>query len=213
MVWVPGEEEKPISVSYSNGITVKGVGPTSRALLEREEGDWIGIRGPYGRGFEVIGKKPVLISGGCGIAPMAYLTEQLKKDYTIVMGAKSADELIFEERLKKHDLKVCTDDGSRGEKIFPHEVLKKLKGYDQIIACGPEPMLTAIMEIAKKRDVRAQVSLERFMKCGSGVCGSCAIDPSGLRVCKDGPVFWATELEGSELGKYRRNRSGSKQWY
>lgn len=211
MVWVPGMEEKPISVSYEDGITVKAAGPTTKALMEKRVGDWIGIRGPYGNGFDVKGKRPVMVAGGCGIASMARLTEQVEGKYTIIMGARTARELMFEKRFRGHKIIVCTDDGSKGVKAFPHEILEKLEGYDQIIACGPEPMVEAVLKVAGGR-VPTQVSLERYMKCGCGLCGSCSIDPAGLRVCREGPVFWAEQLEGSEVGRYKRDKSGSKEW-
>ncbi|MCQ5375778.1 MAG: dihydroorotate dehydrogenase electron transfer subunit, partial [Methanomassiliicoccales archaeon] len=83
------------------------------------------------------------------------------------------------------------------------------KKYDAVLACGPEPMLIQLFNLCKKYNVDCQFSLERFMKCGIGICGSCAIN--GKRVCIEGPVFSRNELESLvEFGKFRRDASGAR---
>ena len=161
--------------------------------------------------------KMCFIAGGLGIVPLINMIEHLKnpKAATVIIGAKTREELIFVDRIKKTGVKLLmvTDDGSVGEKAFPHQLFEKLtkkEGFDQVLCCGPEIMMKAVLDIAVREKIPAQFSLERFMKCGIGICGSCALDPSGLLVCKDGPVFDSDALLGTEFGKYRRDASGSK---
>jgi len=82
-------------------------------------------------------------------------------------------------------------------------------GCDMIYACGPERMLVAVLHLCKERGIPCQLSLERLMKCGSGLCGSCVLD--GLRVCADGPVFTGEQLSGSEeFGAWKRDETGRR---
>jgi dihydroorotate dehydrogenase electron transfer subunit len=105
---------------------------------------------------------------------------------------------------------VSTDDGSKGFHgtvvALVDEMLTK-RSYDQVIACGPEKMLYYLLQTCMKHGVECQMSLERFMKCGSGLCGSCAID--GKRVCADGPVFFGREInEMLEFSRSKRDEAG-----
>jgi|WetSurMetagenome_2_1015567.scaffolds.fasta_scaffold39840_3 dihydroorotate dehydrogenase electron transfer subunit len=223
MVWVPGVGEKPYACSkYTSKnmeITVKHVGPFSEKLQNLKKGDLVGVRGPYGNGcFTQKGNNPCFVAGGLGIVPLICLIERLKgsgKKVTVILGAKTKEELVFAERVKKAgaDLRIVTDDGSAGEKAFPHQLLAGLikeKKIDQVYCCGPEVMMREVLKIALDKKIPAQFSLERYMKCGIGLCGSCALDPSGLLVCKDGPVFDAEKIKDTEFGKYRRDAAGSK---
>ena len=89
------------------------------------------------------------------------------------------------------------------------KILKENKKFDLIITCGPEIMMKKVVDIANKYNIPVQVSLERYMKCGIGICGQCCVDDEGLCVCKDGPVFWGDKLKYiSEFGKYKRDASG-----
>ena len=87
-----------------------------------------------------------------------------------------------------------------------------LSVYDRIAVCGPEIMMASVFRLLEDRKVleKAEFSLHRYFKCGIGVCGACCIDRSGLRVCKDGPVFSGVQLLDSELGKYARDASGRR---
>jgi dihydroorotate dehydrogenase electron transfer subunit len=117
----------------------------------------------------------------------------------VLIGARTSEELIFVQRAKaaSKEVHISTDDGSSGRKgtvvDMAIEHLAK-KSYEVVLGCGPERMLVALRRACEEAKVPCQLSLERYMKCGTGLCGSCAID--GLRVCADGPVF-----EGSELGR------------
>ncbi|HDI72584.1 MAG TPA: dihydroorotate dehydrogenase electron transfer subunit [Candidatus Altiarchaeales archaeon] len=224
MLWIPDVGEKPYTFSRLDDnleITVKRVGPFSEKMCSLKKGDLIGIRGPYGGGyFNLTGKDICIIAGGVGIAPLMPLIEnqresERERNFTVIFGANTKDELLFVDRIKKTDVEliITTDDGSAGEKCPCHEVLSRItkkRRFDQILCCGPEPMMKEILEIAIKEKIPCQLSLERYMKCGIGICGSCSLDPSGLLVCKDGPVFSAEKLINSEFGKYRRDASGSR---
>lgn len=222
MLWIPEVDEKPFSFSKLDGnleITVKEVGPFTRKLFSLKKGDLIGFRGPYGDGcFRVKGKRICVAAGGVGLAPLMPLIDEILKgnrDLTVIIGAVTEKELLWMDRLesRKIDLLTATDDGTCGKKGSVCDVLKKLVGktrFDRIYSCGPELMMKRVADIALKEKIPCQLSLERYMKCGMGICGQCCIDPTGLRVCKDGPVFTAKELRGTEFGRYKRNASGSR---
>ncbi len=220
MVWVPGSDEFPMSLSHIGerfGITYQIVGEGTRALARAAEGAVIGIRGPFGRGFSLSGKRVLVVAGGAGIAPTAPLVESAAGrgiSVDLVLAARSAGELVFERRCSEAgaDVHVSTDDGSRGRKGLATELAAELVGkgrYDHVYACGPERMLTGVVALCREKGLPLQASVERIMKCGIGVCDSCAID--GRHVCTDGPVFDLADLQRfSELGKTRLDRSGRK---
>jgi dihydroorotate dehydrogenase electron transfer subunit len=234
MVWIPGIDEIPMSVSGWNknnewSITVKNVGECTENLSNIKTGDYIGIRGPLGNHFTIPNSnfsKLVLIAGGIGVAPIKFLADDLinqKRKFTFIEGAKSENQLIFKELLKSEERNIdeiifCTDDGSFGTKAFAPEMLENLiptlsEEFENVViyACGPELMLYEIFNICKKHKIKLQVSLERVMRCGCGLCGLCALDPLGLLVCKDGPVFNSEQLRKIEdFGRYKRNFAGKK---
>jgi dihydroorotate dehydrogenase electron transfer subunit len=220
MIWIPKIDEIPISVSYIDnnikGITFKRVGDATNALFNLKQGDNIGIRGPYGNGFKIHGKKILFVAGGTGIAMIAPTVERAidkKIKTTVIIGAKNKDELFFKNRIKKSgaELYVTTDDGSRGHKGFVTDIAKKIiedNKFDCIFTCGPELMMKKLFEMSD--NVSFQASLERFMKCGFGICGQCCVG-KGLRVCKEGPVFDKNSLNKlDDFGVYKRDASGSK---
>ncbi len=222
MVWVPRSDEKPLAVSFVNplGITVEKVGNFTTQMFQMYEGDKLGIRGPYGHGFELKGKKICLVSGGCGIIPLSLLAEKAKQEgfqITSIVGAKSKDDLFFLERMKESCSKVIitTDDGSFGKGGFASDVFENLvkkESFDCIYTCGPEIMMKKVFEICEEHEIECQASLERYMKCGFGLCGQCCID--NVLVCKDGPVFNSEQLRKlTEFGKFKRDKSGSKIYF
>jgi len=204
MVWGRGVNEVPMGLSRINSITVLKVGETTSKLFELKEGDSFGLRGPFGRGFSLPSKneKILIIAGGVGAAPLSPYAEAAYaagSEVHTILGARSADELIFEKRfLKVGKVYISTDDGSKGTKGFVTDVLRRLdaSAYDRIAVCGPEIMMASVFKLLGDRKVleKAEFSLHRYFKCGIGVCGACCIDRSGLRVCKDGPVFTLAQL-------------------
>lgn len=223
MVWIRGIDEIPMTLSYQNAITVRSVGDATEKLFELNEGDSLGIRGPFGNGFSISHNKSkiLIIAGGIGAAPLVRISElfKLKKNdikITTILGCQNSDELIFMNRFKEQgQVYITTDDGSEGTKGFVTDILKRknLSNYDKIFVCGPEVMMVAVFKILQKKDSieKSEFSLHRYFKCGIGVCGACCMDSKGLMVCKDGPVFQAKDLIDSEFGLYMRNASGQKQ--
>ncbi|MCD4809236.1 MAG: dihydroorotate dehydrogenase electron transfer subunit [Methanosarcinales archaeon] len=234
MVWVRGLDEIPMALSHPGSITVQRVGEATEALSHLDVGDSIGIRGPFGNGFEVKGEgggdgngeedgggkgnKIMIIAGGVGGAPLLPLAQQAQSlglDVTTLIGARTADELLFEKHFSKCGaLSIATDDGSKGHHGFITGAMDmfNLAGFDQFYICGPELMMKSVLDIlqAAGLEAMAQLSLHRYFKCGIGVCGACTIDPSGLRVCRDGPVLSGDLLIKSELGNYHRDATGKK---
>jgi len=222
MTWIPGKDEKPFAVSYSKpfGITVTNVGLFSAKIHEMKKGDKLGMRGPYGNGFKLKGKKICLVAGGYAVIPIAFLAEKAKKkeiNITSIVGAKTKKDLFFLNRLKKSSSRmiVTTNDGSFGINGYATDalidLLKKDK-FDYVYTCGPEIMMKKVFDICEKNGIECQASLERYMKCGFGLCGSCCIDDK--LVCKDGPVFDSSQLRKlSEFGVFSRDKSGSKVYF
>ncbi len=220
MIWIPGIDEIPMSVSYLNGnmkgITFRKVGDATTALYHLKKGDNIGIRGPYGKGFTLEGKNILFVGGGTGIAMLAPAIEQAQQrriSTTVILGTKHKQELFFEKRLQVCGCKVyvSTDDGSKGHKgyasDFAQEVLTK-ESFDSILTCGPEPMMKHILDNSK--NVPLQASIERYMKCGIGLCGQCCVG-DGVRVCKEGPIFTREMLKNmKDFGSFTRDAAGRK---
>jgi dihydroorotate dehydrogenase electron transfer subunit len=211
MVWIRGVDEIPMSLSYADGVTVRRVGDATAALFALEVGDSFGIRGPYGNGFRIPERPALLVAGGLGAAPLATFAEALKNKTTTILGARTKDELLFLERFRSSgELLIATEDGSAGHKGLAVDLLERVAGYEEIVSCGPERMMRRVLDYAMALGVQSQFSLHRYIKCGVGLCGSCCIDPSGLRVCSDGPVFTGQQLNESEFGEYMRDAAGRK---
>jgi dihydroorotate dehydrogenase electron transfer subunit len=214
-------EEIPISLSYIDrskqiiGISVRKAGSTTKALHKHKNGDLIGVRGPYGCGYKVIGNKIAIIGGGIGMAPLMPLLEDLRKngnEVDVFLGALNQNHLCFIEQIKNTGatLYVTTDDGSAGFKGFVTDILEKKireQKYDHIMTAGPELMLKKILNISNKFHIPLQASLERYIKCGRGICGQCAIND--LRICTEGPVFTGSVLNNlSDFGKFAMDETG-----
>ncbi|HUV61762.1 MAG TPA: dihydroorotate dehydrogenase electron transfer subunit [Thermoplasmata archaeon] len=220
MVWVPGVDEFPMSVSYVGdnfGVTYRVIGDGTRSLSAMNPGAKIGIRGPYGRGFEITGKRMLAVAGGTGMASIAPLVEKAVNsgvEVDLVIGAKTASELMMRGRCEEAGAKVhiSTDDGSEGAKGLATDIAADIiqgGAFDSVCACGPERMAVGILHLTKKHGLPLQASLERHMKCGIGICDSCAID--GRHVCVDGPVFSGEILASlTDLGRTRLNPSGRR---
>jgi len=224
MVWIPGVDEIPMSISVIKedlaGLTVRKVGEASKALFDIKAGGTIGIRGPYGNGFTPIIGKVMIIGAGTGLAPLMPLTEILAErsaSIDMIIGGKTIDEFVFIDRAKralsktKARLVTTTEDGSHGIKGLATDAILpilKERSIDIIYTCGPELMMKKVFNTAQESKIPVQASLERVMKCGIGICGSCCI--GRYRVCKDGPVFDSSKLEEAknEFGSFRRDHSG-----
>ena len=225
MVWIPGINELPMSVMVSEkdgqgGFTVRKRGISSTGLYNLEVGKQIGVRGPYGNSFDIKDGKILLIGGGTGLVPLMRLIAFAKpsNEITLLMGSKTKEEVFFEEtaqkfqKLSKQDMIITsvTEDGSYGEKGYVTDVLEKLleeNTYDAIYTCGPELMMYKTVKLANEKGIFVQASLERMMKCGVGICGSCCVNED--LVCRDGTVFDGQYLaKNSEFGHFQRTKSG-----
>jgi len=219
MLWIPRLDEKPFGISYQDknkfAITVSKVGPFTEKLHKMKKGDIVGIRGPYGNSFELKGKEIVLVAGGYGVAPLACLADTAIKNnirYNFIIGAKSKQYLLFQKRFK--NLLFSTDDGSFGHKGFATDLLEnvlKTKKPNCVYTCGPELMMKRVVELCDKYNVDCELSLERYIKCGFGICGQCTVDPLGIRMCKEGPVISKKIAKQIfEFGKYKRDAAGKR---
>ena len=223
MVWIPGVNELPMSVMISQesgkaAFTVRKHGPASTGLFNVEVGGQIGVRGPYGNSFDLKEGKLLLVGGGTGLVPMMRLLTFVKStdDVTVLIGAKSKEEVFFEDLANSllehnsHNVIVSTDDGSYGEKGFVTDLVEKLvieTHYDGVYVCGPEIMMYKTVQSAHSRNIFVQASLERMMKCGVGICGSCCVGED--LACRDGTVFDGDHLStNKEFGYFHRNKAG-----
>lgn len=181
---------------------VLGKGTMHLATLAKE--DKVNCLGPLGKGFDLGCKRPLLIGGGMGIAPLIFLAQRLDpQNTTVLMGGRNKAEMFWPSLYKElvKDIHITTDDGSLGTKGFTVDLLPSLlkeKQYDRIFVCGPQIMMEAIARLAQKHQIPCQVSLEKHMACGIGACLSCTCasnhDGKRKKVCTDGPVFWAEEV-------------------
>ncbi|HEV2166292.1 MAG TPA: dihydroorotate dehydrogenase electron transfer subunit [Thermoplasmata archaeon] len=218
MVWIPGDDEIPMSLSYvgpSKGITVKVMGPTSRHIQSIGPGDQIGIRGPYGNAFDLAPKRILLVAGGSGAAVLAPAAEAAIRGgarVTTALGATTGKELLFEARFRAMGARVelATDDGSSGARGFVTAVSDALlaaERFDVVWTCGPEVMMAKVLAAAERAGVPTFGSVERVMKCALGMCDACALGP--YHVCVDGPVFPGAALSPlPEFGRFKREASG-----
>ena len=219
ILWIPDLDFLPMSISKIDGnfieITVQKVGEGTSKLFEMNKGDTICIRGPFGNSFNYEDANNILIvGGGMGIAALTTLIEPLKnnkKNVFITIGAKDKASLMFEKRLSTliPNTMCTTEDGSYGKKCLVTETLEEIiykENIDLIITCGPEMMMKRILEIADSKKIELQASLERKMKCGIGLCGSCCIgDDNNITVCKDGPVFSSMQLKSfPQFGTFKK---------
>lgn len=214
MVWLPDINEKPFSLVRAEPITltIARVGPFTDAVHRLGVGDRLWIRGPLGQPFRlpVRSQGPVprarqgggttdpppllLVGGGYGVAPLHFLAERALAagwGLRVIIGARTATDVIFVDRYATLGVRVAvaTDDGSLGEKGVATDAAAQLlerQPVHTLYACGPEPMLDAAENLARDHGLPAQLSYERNMRCGIGVCGSCT--RGGWLVCRDGPV-------------------------
>ncbi len=221
MLWIPGDDEIPMSLSYVDGprkgVTVKVMGETSRHVQGIQPGGSIGIRGPYGNAFDLSPRRLLVVGGGSGAAVLAPAAEGARNrgaSVTVALGATSRAELLFEERFRAMGAEVhlATDDGSAGTHGFVTKVAEDLLGsaqYDVVWTCGPEIMMQKVAKAAGHRQVPVVFALERHMKCALGLCDACAIGP--YHVCIDGPVFPAERIVPlPEFGVFQRDSSGRR---
>ena len=199
---------RPISICETGEdrlrIVYRIAGEGTRQLASYHSGDPVTILGPLGNGFPLSDEDAILIGGGIGIPPMLSLAKALTGKKEIVLGYRS--ELFLQDELAScGNVSVATEDGSSGTRGTVMDVLQTGTVSGKVIyACGPLPMLRAVKQYALDHNIPAWISMEERMACGIGACLGCVCasteqDPHSLvfnkRVCKDGPVFNAKEVD------------------
>ncbi len=186
-------------------LWIKIIGEGTRTLTNLEVGNKINVVYPLGNGFVLSPNDDVLlIGGGCGAAPLLYLSRYLKKTGIIpdiLLGAKDKSDTVFFDKYRQFgNVHIMTEDGSEGQKglVTQHDIIKNnLRSYSQIYVCGPERMTKAIGKLTLSLNIPCQVSLENLMACGIGVCLCCVVKTNSGNVCTctEGPVFYVTDIE------------------
>ena len=202
---------RPISICEAdkeNGrlrIVYRIAGAGTKEFSAYKEGDTLDIMGPLGNGFPLKKKKAFLIGGGIGIQPMLELAKNLDCEKTAVIGYRDKETFLADELRKYADVVIATEDGSVGTKGNVIDAIRAEKlTADIIYACGPTPMLKALKTYAMENGIECYISLEEKMACGIGACLGCVCHSKDIdehsnvrnkRICKDGPVFRAEEVE------------------
>jgi NAD(P)H-flavin reductase len=204
--WGGGEDERPflprafsVLRRHEDGrldFLLEDVGPGTRRLCELRAGDGLWLLGPLGLGFRRpdVGRRALLVGGGVGIAPLAIWQDTIGAP--ALLGFRDAAHAAGAALLR--DARVATDDGSVGHHGLVTELLREeLDGSRVVYACGPPPMLEAVRALCEAGDVPAQLALESGMACGFGACFGCVVPTRAgyVRLCVDGPVLDAAELE------------------
>ena len=187
-------------------VTGKNTG--TEAFSKMQPGDKIEALGPLGNGFpleEAEGKKVFLIGGGIGIPPMLELAKQLNCEKQIILGYRNSDMFLLDEFKKQGEVYIATEDGSMGSKGNVLDAIRENELDAEVIyACGPTPMLRALKQYASENHMECWISMEEKMACGIGACLACVCKSKEVdghtnvhnkRVCKEGPVFLAEEVE------------------
>ena len=178
------------------------MGKGTHALTALKRGDIVNCLGPLGHGFSLNVKRPLLVGGGMGLAPLLFLAKRFHGEVDVLMGGRNQKEMFWEKLFAPYARKIfiATDDGAIGTEGFTTDLLPDIllsKKYDCIYTCGPEVMMRGIAKIAAQHEIPCQVSLEKRMACGLGACLSCVCDTVNeerKKICKDGPVFWAQDV-------------------
>ncbi|MCR4430412.1 MAG: dihydroorotate dehydrogenase electron transfer subunit [Tepidanaerobacteraceae bacterium] len=240
---------RPISIAAADKdsgmieIIYRVVGEGTGILARKTKKDMLDIMGPLGKGFPVPRglRRPVIVGGGIGVAPLLFLAKSLKENSSrdsygresdfcglAFVGFSSGEEVFGMQFLEDccFNVEICTDDGSEGHKGFPTDLLEEYLKHimpipasnrenaksagdsectsassailpEAVYACGPEPLLKKVKQIASMTKIPTYISVEQRMACGVGACLGCAVKSSGggyLRACRDGPVFEAHQL-------------------
>lgn len=202
---------RPISICEADAdegrlrIVYRIAGAGTKEFSSFESGDSIDIMGPLGNGFPQEGENVFLIGGGIGIPPMLELAKNLNCEKQMVLGYRDENLFLKDEFEAYGEVFVATEDGSIGTKGNVLDAIRE-NGLtaDVMYACGPTPMLRALKHYAEEHNIRCYISLEEKMACGIGACLACVCQSKEVdhhsnvhnkRICKDGPVFLAQEVD------------------
>ena len=202
---------RPISIceidkeDSSLHLVYRIAGKGTAEFSEKQTGDHLSVMGPLGNGFPLKGKKAFLIGGGIGIPPILELAKQLNCEKQIVLGYRNSDMFLLDEFKKQGEVYIATEDGSVGTKGNVLDAIREnALDAEVIYACGPTPMLRALKNYAAENNIECWISMEEKMACGIGACLACVCKSKEVdghtnvhnkRVCKEGPVFLAEEVE------------------
>ena len=186
-------------------LVYRVAGKGTQEFSEKNTGMELSVLGPLGNGFPLKSKKAFLIGGGIGIPPILELAKQLDCEKQIVLGYRNSDMFLLDEFKKYGSVYIATEDGSYGSKGNVLDAIRENDlEADIIYACGPTPMLRALKEYAAEKQMQCWISMEEKMACGIGACLACVCKSKEVdahtnvhnkRVCKEGPVFRAEEVE------------------
>jgi dihydroorotate dehydrogenase electron transfer subunit len=185
-------------------IIYRVVGKGTELMALKQPGDSLEIIGPLGQGFDLGGKKPLLVGGGMGLAPLLFAARQTcPRPVEVVAGGRTSAEMFWQELFQAccNAVHVTTDDGTLGACGTCVDILPEILeagNFDSILTCGPLPMIRSVAAYAIKHNIPCQISMEQHMACGFGACLTCTCGKRGggyVQVCKHGPVFKAEEVE------------------
>ncbi len=201
------------------GITWAAIGRGTNIMAKWSAGQQISVLGPLGNGLDLdsltLDNGLLIVAGGTGLAPLLPLISKAHSkriDMVTLYGATSSDDMFDISNLqKKCQLHLATEDGSQGIKGFVTVLLKEYlcsltasnNCKPMVISCGPKPMLKRVKQLCNEHEFPLMISLEEQMACGYGLCQGCAVQASDAnlgyyRVCTDGPVFWANDVNLGE---------------
>jgi dihydroorotate dehydrogenase electron transfer subunit len=209
---------RPFSIYRAEGsrlwILYKTVGRGTEQLAHLRPDDTLSAMGPLGNGFPLgtEGQVPILVAGGYGVAPLAFLASRLPVRGVAMIGGRTAGDILCADDFTAlgWDVQVATLDGTRGESGLVTVLLDAWLAANamqpaEFYACGPYGMLRAVADRAARAGARSWVSLDKHMVCGVGACLACVQRlrrPDGstwiARVCRDGPVFEGREVVWEE---------------
>jgi len=204
---------RPISVSLVEDgcfeLTIKILGKGTKLLYEKAVGDTVDLLGPLGNGFfyNEVNEKSLIIGGGIGISPMKELARYLKEEYQVeppvILGYREETFDIEDFSRFSSKIEIATESGCQGHKGYVTPLIEehlKRGDIERVYVCGPHVMLNSVHQLCSQYKVETQLLMEERMACGIGAClvCTCAIkEEEGIenkRVCKDGPVFYGSEV-------------------
>ncbi len=222
MLTIFGQGEKPFSIldvtKTSFSMTIKKIGSLTERLFQMQVGELVSIRGPYGKAFSPRTDRVLMVGGGYATPPLRFQAKTLRElevNYLVnINGARSQADLLYVPDFDDYCDRslIATDDGSLGHKGTAVDVMDAVlseESCDYIYISGPERMMKAAGEVARKYEIPFEVNLERYMKCGVGICGSCVMDPNGFILCVEGPVVDSIKIDQlEEFGVSHRDKTG-----
>jgi dihydroorotate dehydrogenase electron transfer subunit len=194
-------------VNNTMHLLIKVVGDGTNALANISVGKKLNMMFPLGKGFNLTDNKEILlVGGGCGVAPLYFLAEQLSikgNKVHILIGGRSSQDILLSDDYKKYgQVHIATEDGTMGEQgmVTIHSIISEenRSRFDKIYCCGPDGMMRAVAHLVEKTGIPCEVSLENTMACGIGACLCCVVESKNgnICVCTEGPVFDSKILKG-----------------